>query len=425
MILHARVNRHALRTAAITTVTVAALMLVLCAAVDALVTNALRTSSATRLTTELTQLAREAGGPTLEEPDLDDPVLVWNVLPSGVVVTSTAGAPPLPASAAAATSPEQTRIAGGDVLVAGVGIPGGRLVGAVSLSASAKALSTLIVTEAVVVPVLLALVFVGAFLVGRNAATPIERARRRQLEFTADASHELRTPLAVIEAEASLALASIATTDPTADALQRVADETRRMRTIVEELLWLARFDSMPPDPSTEPVDLVTAADVGTQRFIPIAGRAQLRLDNRTDGSRGAPVDAPAEWIDRLIGVLLDNACRYTPAGGSVSVAVVRDRDHVRLTVSDTGPGIPSERRARIFERFSRGTSEGDGAGLGLAIGNAIVEATKGRWHISDVPGGGTSVGVVWPLSRSGLVAHDDPKSGPRAVGDGAPRVIM
>ena len=77
--------------------------------------------------------------------------------------------------------------------------------------------------------------------------------------------------------------------------------------------------------------------------------------------------------------------------------------------MSDTGPGIPLERRARIFERFRRGTSEGDGAGLGLAIGNAIVEATRGRWHIDDVPGGGTSVGVVWPHSRTRLVDRLEP----------------
>ena len=87
----------------------------------------------------------------------------------------------------------------------------------------------------------------------------------------------------------------------------------------------------------------------------------------------------------------------------------MRERDHVRLTVTDTGPGIPLERRARIFERFRRGTSEGDGAGLGLAIGNAIVEATRGRWQITDVPGGGTSVGVVWPLSRGRVVDQVHP----------------
>ncbi len=424
MTSNARLHRHALRTAATTTVTVAGLMLVLCVTVDALVTNALRTAATNRLTSELAHLARQPGGPALEEPDVDDPVLVWNVNSSGHVVGSTAGAPPLPAAATTATAPAETRIAGGDVLVAGVSITGGRLVGAVALSAESKALSTLVVTEAIVVPVLLAIVFAGAFLVGRNAATPIERARRRQLEFTADASHELRTPLAVIEAEASLALAGVGVDDPAGDALRRVAEETRRMRTIVEELLWLARFDAMPPGPATEPVDVATAAEVGMQRFVTIAAGAQLQLDNRTATGTHAPVDAPAEWIDRLVGVLLDNACRYTPAGGNVALWVVRDREHVWLTVSDTGPGIPSERRARIFERFSRGTSEGDGAGLGLAIGNAIVSATKGRWRLTDVPDGGTSVGVVWPLSRSGLVAGDDPKSGTRAVRDRPSSVV-
>jgi signal transduction histidine kinase len=176
------------------------------------------------------------------------------------------------------------------------------------------------------------------------------------------------------------------------------------MRSIVEDLLWLARFDAVPPDPVTEPVDLATAAEVGLQRFVPIAEHARLRLENRSDEATLALVDAPADWIDRLIGVLLDNACRYTPADGTVSISAAQERDHVRLTVSDTGPGISMERRARIFERFHRGTSEGDGAGLGLAIGNAIVEATKGHWQIADVPGGGTSVGVVWPHSRTRLV---------------------
>ena len=98
---------------------------------------------------------------------------------------------------------------------------------------------------------LLVLVFAGAFIVGRQTAGPIEQARRRQLEFTADASHELRTPLAVIEAETSLALANLEEGGSDSATLRRVADETHRMRTIVEDLLWLARFDALPPDPVT------------------------------------------------------------------------------------------------------------------------------------------------------------------------------
>ena len=404
-----RLSRHALRIALITTAVVAGVMVALCIAIDVIVAQTLHASATSRLTTELALLAHKPGGPNLNEPDVDDPVLVWNVNKAGAIVASTAGAPALPAGAFGATAPSETQIGGSDVLVAGIGIPSGRLIGAVSLGDESKTLAALAITEAVVGPVLLVLVFTGAFVVGRQTAGPIERARRRQLEFTADASHELRTPLAVIEAETSLALANLESGGTEDATLHRVADETHRMRTIVEDLLWLARFDTLPPDPVTEPVDLTTAAEVGAQRFVPIAEHARLHLEHSGDVVTLALVDAPADWIDRLIGVLLDNACRYTPAGGSVSISAVRERDHVRLTVTDTGPGIPLERRVRIFERFRRGTSEGDGAGLGLAIGNAIVEATRGRWHITDMPGGGTSVGVVWPLSRARVVDQVHP----------------
>ncbi|HEY8673905.1 MAG TPA: HAMP domain-containing sensor histidine kinase [Candidatus Dormibacteraeota bacterium] len=423
MTFAAGINRHALRTALVTTGTVAALIIVLCVAVDVIVAHALRSSAENRLSAQVRQLTSEPGGPHLKEPDLDDPLLVWQIDASGHVVTATSGAPVLPASASHATAPSEMSIAGSDVLVAGASFSTGRLIGAVSLAAESSSLTTLLVTEAVVGPILLAIVFGGAFMVGRNAARPIDRARRRQLEFTADASHELRTPLAVIEAETSLALANLRAGDADTATLHRVAAETRRMRMIVEDLLWLSRFDSMPPDPTAEAVDAATAVEVGARRFASIAGRAGLRLETDAGDATPALIDAPAEWIDRLIGVLLDNACRYTPAGGRVGVSVTRDRHHVRLTVRDTGPGIPAERRDGIFERFHRGTSEGDGAGLGLAIGNAIVGATHGRWQIEDVPGGGISVGVVWPLSRARLVDPDDPQGSARAFGDGSPGV--
>jgi signal transduction histidine kinase len=423
MTVAAGITRHALRTAVVTTGAVGALILVLCVAVDVIVAHTVRSSAESRLSTELSQLTRAPGGPTLHEPDLDDPVLVWETDPSGRVVTSTPGAPALPADALRATSPTEMSIAGSDVLVQVASFATGRLVGAVSLAAESSSLTALLVTEAVVGPILLAVVFGGAFVVGRNAASPIDRARRRQLEFTADASHELRTPLAVIEAETSLALASLRAGDADVATLNRVAAETQRMRMIVEDLLWLSRFDAMPPDPTAEPVDAATAVEVGVGRFTTIAELAGVDLESLPGPATPALIDAPADWIDRLIGVLLDNACRYTPSGGHVRISVTRDRHHVRLSVSDTGPGIPVARRGRIFERFHRGTSDGDGAGLGLAIGNAIVAATHGRWQIEDVPGGGISVGVVWPVSRARLVDSDDPEGSARTLGDGAARV--
>jgi Histidine kinase-, DNA gyrase B-, and HSP90-like ATPase len=93
-------------------------------------------------------------------------------------------------------------------------------------------------------------------------------------------------------------------------------------------------------------------------------------------------VAAPAESIDRLVGVLLDNACRHAPAGGAVVVAVAVERDRVRLSVRDSGPGIRDEERTRIFGRFHRSTEGGGVAGLGLAIGDAIVRQTSGHWQV-------------------------------------------
>jgi signal transduction histidine kinase len=119
-----------------------------------------------------------------------------------------------------------------------------------------------------------------------------------------------------------------------------------------------------------------------------------------------AIVTAPPEWLDRLVAILLDNACKYSPEGGSVIVGVTSEGRRVRLTVDDSGPGIPEEERGRIFDRFHRATDQPGGSGLGLAIGAAIVRATGGRWHIGTSAAGGASVSVSWPRSIGG---HDTP----------------
>ena len=110
---------------------------------------------------------------------------------------------------------------------------------------------------------------------------------------------------------------------------------------------------------------------------------------------------APPEWLDRLLGVLLDNACKYSPEGGAIAVSVAGQGRRVRLTVDDSGPGIPAEERGRVFDRFHRATDSPGGAGLGLAIADAIVHATAGRWSIATSPAGGASVTVTWPRSTT------------------------
>jgi signal transduction histidine kinase len=96
----------------------------------------------------------------------------------------------------------------------------------------------------------------------------------------------------------------------------------------------------------------------------------------------------------------MDNACRYAGADGQVRIAVRSHGSRVTLTVEDSGPGIPSAERPRLFDRFHRATEDGAGAGLGLAIGDSIVRSTGGRWQIGDSPLGGALMAVSWRHSQ-------------------------
>jgi signal transduction histidine kinase len=248
---------------------------------------------------------------------------------------------------------------------------------------------------------LLLLVFFGAVWIARRAVAPVEAAQRRQLAFTADASHELRTPLTVLEAEASLALQKDRDADSYRQSIVRIAGEGARLRRIVEDLLWLARFESEPTGPESSTVDVGEIATESVGRFSHVADQRGIRLTGNVSPAATPLVAAPPEWIDRLAGVLVDNACRYSPEGGSVDVSVVTADGRVRLAVDDSGPGIPPAERAQIFDRFHRANSKPGGAGLGLAIGNAIVTATGGRWEVGESPAGGARMAVTWPIVRA------------------------
>ncbi len=264
-----------------------------------------------------------------------------------------------------------------------------------------SAQANIILAEGIIGPILLLAVFLGALAIGRRVASPIELARIRQLEFTADASHELRTPLSVIEAQTSLALSEPRAAEWYRAAFQRVQGESARIRRLVEDLLWLARFDTTRRGAQAEHVDVAILTHQAADRFLAVAEAKRVRLS-----VRAAPipliVHVPPEWLDRLLGVLLDNACKYVPEGGGVDVAVWQEGNRIRLAVDDSGPGIPPTERPRIFDRFHRATDRPGGAGLGLAIANSVVQATGGRWIIGDSPLGGMSMGVSWARSLSG-----------------------
>ena len=268
----------------------------------------------------------------------------------------------------------------------------------------------LLSAEVIAGPFLLLAMFFGSLVVGLRALAPVEQSRRRQLEFTADASHELRTPLSVIRAEADVALSSPREAAEYRDALTRIQGESRRLRQLVDDMLWLARFDSRPPPPGDEPVDLVTLAQACADRFRAVGPTVTADV-----GAGPALISAPPEWIDRLAGVLMDNACRYAGADGQVRIGVRTQGSRVSLTVEDSGPGIPEAERPRLFDRFHRATDHDPGAGLGLAIGDSIVRSTGGKWQVGDSPLGGALMTVSWRHAQP----HRPPA--PRVAASGVP----
>jgi signal transduction histidine kinase len=404
------------------TAAVAAVYLVLSAVVVLIVSHNLTAGLDQHVANALTSMQQYGrpidttpgdGQPNLGDPlgrRYGAPVVVWLVNAQGDAAPygrNAAQVPNLPTADRHVTGPETISIAGTQVRVQGgpealVSVNGsppadGWVVVGQPTSGITSARDTILVAEVVVFPILVVLVFLGALAVGRRVAAPLERARLRQLEFTADASHELRTPLSVIEAEATLALSRPRDAESYRVSFGRVEVESKRLRRLVDDLLWLARFDAAPDPPDAEMVDLGVLAAGAVERFRPVAERRSQRISGTVTGPAAPTISAPPDWLDRLLGVLLDNACRYSGEAGEVRVSVATDSSHVRLSVEDSGPGIPPEQRAQVFDRFHRASTMPGGAGLGLAIGDAVVRATGGRWTVGESPTGGASMTVVWP----------------------------
>ena len=255
-----------------------------------------------------------------------------------------------------------------------------------------------------VAPFMLALVFFGAWLIGRSAAGPAIRARQRELAFTADASHELRTPLQVIEAESSLALLRDRPAEAYRSTIERISGESRRLRSIVDDLLWLARVEEEGPSGGElTAVDLAAVVRTTEERFALVAGRHGITLVGHVVQSETTPlVQGSVDWLERLAGVLVDNAIRYTPEGGHIDLWTGFRQGRVVLGVADSGPGVTSEQAQHIFERFHRASDTPGGAGLGLAIADSVVRGTGGQWAVGRSQQlGGAQFEVSWPAARA------------------------
>lgn len=194
-----------------------------------------------------------------------------------------------------------------------------------------------------------------------------------QRAFVADAAHELRTPLTAVHLQAQLA--ERATTDSErAAALVELKGGLERATRLVEQLLTLAREEPEVGEVPPAPLDLAALAREVITDLAPLAGAKGIDLG--LSSTAGSMVNGDVDALRTLISNLIDNAIRYTPAGGRVDVALSDDGGSVVLAVRDSGPGIAVEDRERVFDRFYRGSGAGGvrGSGLGLAIVKHIAE---------------------------------------------------
>ena len=228
----------------------------------------------------------------------------------------------------------------------------------------------------------------------------LQAAFEHQLRFTADASHELRTPLAVIVSQTELTLAKPRSNDEYRLALETCQRAGRRMRSLIDSLLLLARFDAEHPDLQRASLDLAEVANESVELLRPLADERQITL--RSDVSPLSVV-GDRDRLGQVVTNLLANAIRYNQEGGRVNVRVERVNGHAIVSVSDNGIGISVEELPHIFERFyrvdkARTRSEG-GTGLGLAICQSVVEAHGGQITARSEPQQGTTLEVRLPLS--------------------------
>ena len=353
-------RRHAVRVAAIATLIVMVGYVLAAVVLNLVVTNHLVGTTDSRLSDRLEdaghqEISLSQGDSGGQPTDVDDaPLFLWSISPAGVVTPLTSGAPGLPTKTWA-SGPVTLALGTSTFRFDALHKGSTTIVAGQSLASAAKVQSTLLVAELVFGVILAVAVFSGATVVGLRASAPSELVRRRQAEFTADASHELRTPISVIDAEVDLALNRPRDPEAYRDALERIREESARLRRIVEDLLWLARVDGQ-SDPSevAEVTDVAQVAEACVQRFAALAASHGVTMTPQCVGGGPFVVQAQRDLVDRLVGVLIDNACKFAGQGGRVEVSVRGSGNRVDLHVEDSGPGIPEDQRDAVFDRFHR-----------------------------------------------------------------------
>ena len=228
--------------------------------------------------------------------------------------------------------------------------------------------------------------------------TEKEKAEEARREFTANVSHELKTPLQNISGSAELLSKGLVKTEDIPKFSLQILSESKRMITLVEDIIKLSHLDEGAEDMAKQTVDLYSIADLTVRNLSPVAKANNIKLT--LTGEKAEIMGIP-QLLSGIVYNICDNAIKYNRAGGSVNVDVQSTDLNVILTVSDTGVGIPPEAQSRVFERFyrvdkSRSKSVG-GTGLGLSIVKHSVKLHGGEIELRSVVDKGTTMIITLP----------------------------
>jgi len=234
-------------------------------------------------------------------------------------------------------------------------------------------------------------------------AERVRSTRKSQRDFVANVSHELKTPLTSVQGFAQAILDGTADTpEARRQAAGVIYDEAGRMHRMVLDLLDLARLDAGTADLQRTSVNLTALLRNVAEKFTPQARAASVAI--RVEAPEGLVLTGDGDRLSQVFTNLVDNALKYTPASGTISLQAGPTPLGVRVDVSDTGAGIPPEALAHIFDRFyqadpSRQGGQKHGAGLGLTIANEIVQAHGGTISVRSAPGRGSIFSVQLPVT--------------------------
>lgn len=257
--------------------------------------------------------------------------------------------------------------------------------------------------------VVLAVIAFLAWMLSSAMMKPVSESLQKQKDLVANASHELKTPLTIIDTDITLAKNGLDENHPSLKWLNGIESQTVRMNELIREMLELSRLESTV---STR-FETVKISDLLESMTLELeAGCFEKNITMTTEIKNGVEIISDTEKIRKLFSVLLNNAYKYTPDGGKISITLSTKRNYVQVSICNTGAGIPKEKIEHIFERFYKvdesHTGESNSFGLGLAIAKSLVDAISGEIKCESKEGENTCFKLSLPMNSHKQISQQE-----------------